>query len=94
MKSNLIADANIDITSKASGPKDPSKCMVEWIYQKSEPFVCSARKPFISKNHLKKIKYVRTKTLMACVEHGRTLSRKVNSDAFLFKATKASETTK
>jgi hypothetical protein len=31
---------------------------------------------------------VRTKTLMACVELGRTLSRKVNSDAFLFQETK------
>jgi hypothetical protein len=28
--------------------------------------------------------------LMACVELGRTLSRKVNPDAFLFKATKGS----
>jgi hypothetical protein len=33
---------------------------------------------------------VRSKTLMACVELGRTLSRKVNPDAFLFKATKGS----
>jgi hypothetical protein len=33
---------------------------------------------------------VRTKALVACVELGRTLSRKVNPDAFLFKATKAS----
>jgi hypothetical protein len=32
------------------------------------------------------------KTLMACVELGRTLSHMVNPDAFLFKATKASET--
>jgi hypothetical protein len=30
------------------------------------------------------------KTLMARVELGRTLSRKVNPDAFLFKATKGS----
>jgi hypothetical protein len=37
---------------------------------------------------------VGTKTMMACMELGRTLSRKVNPDAFLFKATKASETTK
>jgi hypothetical protein len=37
---------------------------------------------------------VRTKTLMACVELGRTLSRKINPDAFLFKVTKGSETTK
>jgi hypothetical protein len=28
--------------------------------------------------------------LIACVELGRTLSRKVNTDAFLFKATKGS----
>jgi hypothetical protein len=33
---------------------------------------------------------VRTKTLMACVELDRTLSRKVNPDAFLFEATKGS----
>jgi hypothetical protein len=32
--------------------------------------------------------------LMACMERVRSLSRKVNPDAFLFKATKASETTK
>ena len=31
LKSNLIADANVVITSKVSGPKDPSKDMVEWI---------------------------------------------------------------
>jgi hypothetical protein len=31
---------------------------------------------------------VRTKTLMACMELGRTLSRKVSLDAFLFKATR------
>jgi hypothetical protein len=29
MKSNLIADANVDITSKVLGPKDPSKDMAE-----------------------------------------------------------------
>jgi hypothetical protein len=34
--------------------------------------------------------YVHTKTLMACMELGRTISRKVNLNAFLFKATKAS----
>jgi hypothetical protein len=32
--------------------------------------------------------------LMACMELCRTLSRKVNLDAFLFKATKASKTIK
>jgi hypothetical protein len=37
---------------------------------------------------------VRTKTLMAWVELGRTLSRKVNPNAFLFKATKVNKTTK
>jgi hypothetical protein len=37
---------------------------------------------------------VHTKTLMAYLELGRTLSRKVNMDVFLFKATKASKTTK
>jgi hypothetical protein len=37
---------------------------------------------------------VRTKTLMACVELRRTVSHKVNPDAFLFKATKVSKTTK
>jgi hypothetical protein len=47
VKSNLIADANVDITSKVSGP---SKVMAEWIYQKSEPFACIALKPFIPKN--------------------------------------------
>jgi hypothetical protein len=31
VKNNLIADANVDITSKVSGPKDPSKDMTEWI---------------------------------------------------------------
>jgi hypothetical protein len=31
---------------------------------------------------------------MACMELHRTLSRKVNLDVFLFKATKASETIK
>jgi hypothetical protein len=29
--SNLIADANVVITSKVSGPKSPSKGMTEWI---------------------------------------------------------------
>jgi hypothetical protein len=33
---------------------------------------------------------VRTKTLMACMELGTTLSRKVNLNAFLFKASKGS----
>jgi hypothetical protein len=33
---------------------------------------------------------VSTKTLIACMELGRTLSREVNPDAFLFKATKGS----
>jgi hypothetical protein len=50
VKSSLIADANVDITSKVSGPKGPSKVMAEWIYQKSEPFACIALKPFIPKN--------------------------------------------
>jgi hypothetical protein len=31
VKSNLIAIANVDITSKVSGPKDPSKDKAEWI---------------------------------------------------------------
>jgi hypothetical protein len=64
VKSNLIADANVVITSKVSGPKDPSKGMVEWIDQKSEPFACVALKLFIPKNQLKKIKY--TFDLMLC----------------------------
>jgi hypothetical protein len=34
--------------------------------------------------------YVRTKTLMACVELGRTLSHKLNPDAFFSKETKGS----
>jgi hypothetical protein len=34
---------------------------------------------------------VRTKSLMAHVELGKTLSRKVNPDAFLFEATKGSK---
>jgi hypothetical protein len=37
---------------------------------------------------------VSTKTLMSCMELGRTLSHKVNPDALLFKVTKVSETTK
>jgi hypothetical protein len=64
VKSNLIADADVVITSKVSSPKTPSKGMTEWIGQKSEPFVCSALKPFIPKNQLKKIKY--TFDLMLC----------------------------
>jgi hypothetical protein len=31
VKSNLIADVDVVITSKASGPKNPSKVMTEWI---------------------------------------------------------------
>jgi hypothetical protein len=31
MKSNLMADANVVITLKVSGPKDPNKGMAEWI---------------------------------------------------------------
>jgi hypothetical protein len=31
VKSNLIADVDVVITSKASGPKNPSKGMTEWI---------------------------------------------------------------
>jgi hypothetical protein len=57
VKSNLIADGDVVITSKVLGPKNPSKGMTEWIGQKSEPFVCSALKPFIPKNRLKKTKY-------------------------------------
>jgi hypothetical protein len=34
VKSNLIADADVVITSKVSGPKIPSKGMTEWIGQK------------------------------------------------------------
>jgi hypothetical protein len=63
MKSNLIADANVVITSKVSGPKKPSKSMSEWIGHKSKPFVCSALKTFIPKNWLKKIKYTFDLTL-------------------------------
>jgi hypothetical protein len=63
VKSNLIADANVEITSKVSGPKDPSKGMTEWIGQKFEPFVCSALKPFILNNRLNKIKYTFDLTL-------------------------------
>jgi hypothetical protein len=63
VKSNLIADANVDITSKVSGPKDPSKDMAEWIDQKFEPFACIALKSFIPKNRLKKIKYTFDLTL-------------------------------
>jgi hypothetical protein len=33
VKSNLMVDANVVITSKVSDLKDPSKGMVEWIYQ-------------------------------------------------------------
>jgi hypothetical protein len=64
VKSNLIVDANVVITSKVSGPKNSSKGMTEWIDQKSTPFVCSTLKPFIPKNRLKKIKY--TFDLMLC----------------------------
>jgi hypothetical protein len=62
VKSILIVDANVDITSKVSGPKDPSKDMAEWIDQKSEPFACIALK-LIPKNQLKKIKYTFDLTL-------------------------------
>jgi hypothetical protein len=47
VKSNLVADADVVITSKVLGPKNPSKGMTEWIGQKSEPFVYSSLKPFI-----------------------------------------------
>jgi hypothetical protein len=63
VKSKSIADANVDITSKVSSPKDSSKDMAEWIDHKSEPFVCSSLKPFIPKNRLKKIKYTFDLTL-------------------------------
>jgi hypothetical protein len=63
VKSNLIADANVDITSKVSGPKNPSIDMVKWIDWKSEPFACIALKPFIPKNQLKKIKFTFDLTL-------------------------------
>jgi hypothetical protein len=43
VKCNLIVDINVDITSKVSITKDPSKDMVEWIDQKSKPFVCLAK---------------------------------------------------
>jgi hypothetical protein len=47
------------------------------------------RDPGHARADLKKMG-VCTKTLMACVELGRTLSHKVNPDAFLFIATKGS----
>jgi hypothetical protein len=49
-----------------------------------EELIAAAERDF------KRLACVHTKTLMACVELGRTLSRKVNPDAFLFKATKGS----
>jgi hypothetical protein len=65
VKSNLIINANVVITSKASDSKDSSKCMAEWIDQNFEPFnFCLALKSFRSKNRLKKIKY--TFYLMLC----------------------------
>jgi hypothetical protein len=63
VKSNLMVDANVVITSKVSDPKDPSKGMVEWIDQESEPFDCISLKPFTPKNRLKKIKYTFDLTL-------------------------------
>jgi hypothetical protein len=64
VKSNLIVDANIVITSTESCPKNPNKGMTEWIGKKSKPFVCSALKPFLPKNRLNKRKY--TFDLMLC----------------------------
>jgi hypothetical protein len=64
VKTNLMINANVAVTSKVSGPKDSSKGMAEWIDQKSEPFVCIALKLFTPKNRLKKLKY--TFDLMLC----------------------------
>jgi hypothetical protein len=60
VKSNLMVDANVVITSKVS---DPSKGMVEWIDQESKPFDCISLKSFTPKNQLKKIKYTFDLTL-------------------------------
>jgi hypothetical protein len=63
VESNLMSGGNVVITSKVSDPNDPSKCMVEWIDQESEPFDCISLKSFTPKNRLKKIKYTFDLTL-------------------------------
>jgi len=57
------ADDNILASSKSSCQETTSKCMAEWICEKSEPFVCPALKPSPQKDRLKKIKYTFDLTL-------------------------------
>ena len=57
------ADDNILASSKSSCQETTSKCMAEWICEKSEPFVCPALRPSPQKDRLKKIKYTFDLTL-------------------------------
>ena len=57
------ADDNILASSKSSCQETTSKCMAEWICEKSEPFVCPALKLSPQKDRLKKIKYTFDLTL-------------------------------
>ena len=48
-KSIVKSDDDIVISSKASDMRSTRKGIAEWINEKSEPFVCSALKPFPQK---------------------------------------------
>jgi hypothetical protein len=58
-----MSDANIVIKSKASSMRSAKKGMVEWVDEKSEPFVCLALKSSPQKHRLGKIKYTFDLTL-------------------------------
>jgi hypothetical protein len=51
------SDTNIIINSKVSGMRSAKKGIVEWVDEKSKPFVCLALKPSLQKHWLEKIKY-------------------------------------
>jgi hypothetical protein len=57
------SNANIVISSKASGMESAKKGIAEWVDEKSEPFVCLALKPSPQKHRLEKMKYTFDLTL-------------------------------
>jgi hypothetical protein len=85
MLNNIILTSHYARTRKDVIPKLGARIVIRMVKCKSKS---QQRQQFVNGGS------VCTKTLMDCVELGRTLFRMVNPDAFLFKATKVSETTK
>jgi hypothetical protein len=64
-KAFVKSGTNIVTNFKAWGMRSANKGIVEWVHEKSEPFICLALKPSPQKHRLEKIKY--TFDLSLCV---------------------------